>query len=184
VEPRYSRPYLIKEYLRRSAWWSQATGQSDWFPFFDIAAAVDPSVRADPAVMDQVSAFLGWHYGTGALRTACLHALHFAALLDAGTPLPEAPDLPFEPLVVLLERGGGFTTESGFIDVDLTGIRPGELEDNLLAEPWVQLDKTFLDAVDEAGADWRAKAVRNEHADYFGSIAADAGRRIRAGRGA
>jgi hypothetical protein len=149
-----SRSRLMQEYLRRSAWWGLATGQSEWLPFFDIAAAVDPGVRADQTVVDQVSAYLSKNYQVGLVRRACVNALHFAALLDAGIPLPEAPEQPFEPLLMLLERGDGFHIEGGgLIQVDTLGIRIGELEDNLRAEPWVQLDAASLDALDAARTD-------------------------------
>ncbi len=45
-----------EEYLRRAAWWARATNSQQW-PFFDIAAAVNPSIRADPAV-ERVTAHL------------------------------------------------------------------------------------------------------------------------------
>jgi hypothetical protein len=150
-----SRGCLMKEYLRRSALWSQATGQSDWLPFFDIAAAVDPSVRADPAVVDRVSKYLSTTLEGGLVDRVCGNALHFAAILDAGVPLPKAPEQPFEPLLIMLERGGGFHIEgSGLVQVDMLGIRIGELADNLRNEPWVQLDQAALDAIDEAGPPW------------------------------
>jgi hypothetical protein len=154
-----SRGYLMKEYLRRAAWWSKATSQARWIPFFDIAAAVDPRVRADPAVVDLVCAYVSRSRQGGRTEEVCVNALHFAALLDAKVPLPDAPDQPYEPLLLLLERGGGFYTEGGgLIDVDTLGIPIGKLEDNLRDEPWVQLDKAALDAVDEAGPPWRRKS--------------------------
>jgi hypothetical protein len=75
--------------------------------------------------------------------------LHFAALLDAGIDLPQAPPLPFEPLLVMFERGGGFRVEGGgFIDVDTLGVKIGTIEDNLNSEPIVKLDQAALDALD------------------------------------
>jgi hypothetical protein len=51
----YSRAFLMKEYLRRIAWWAKATEASS-HPYYtlDIAALVDPTIRADQAVVDQV----------------------------------------------------------------------------------------------------------------------------------
>jgi len=151
-----SRAYLMKEYLRRAAWWSRATDQELWIPFFDIAAAVGPGIRADEAVVERVSRYMSKSHQSGLGQRAAVNALHFAALLAAGTPLPDAPEQPFEPLLILLERGGGFHAEgSGLIDVDSVGIRIGKLEENLRTEPWVQLDKAALDAIDEADPPWR-----------------------------
>lgn len=144
-----SRGYLMKEYLRRAAWWAEATKSLQW-PFFDIAAAVNPSVRADSAVgervADQVKKCL---QGVLVTRT-CVNSLHFAALLDAEIALPSSLPLPFEPLLVMFERGGGFHVEgSGLIDVDTLGIRAGTLDENLISEPIVQLDGVALDTLDQ-----------------------------------
>jgi hypothetical protein len=143
-----SRGYLMKEYLRRAAWWAKATESQEW-PFFDIAAAVDPAVRADPAAVRDVEAHVKEKLqGVHATR-ACVRALHFAALLDAGADVPEAPAQPFEPLLVMFERGGGFRVGGGgLIEVDTLGLRAGTVEQNLLAEPVVELDQAALDALD------------------------------------
>jgi hypothetical protein len=150
-EPSYdhekSRVHLMKEYLRRAAWWADATN-SDWYPFFDIAAAVDPTVRADGAVVEQVSVKLSRSHQDLMVTRACVNALHFAAVLDAGVPLPDAPELPYEPLLMMFERGEGFRQETGFLDVDTVGVRIGKLEDNLRAEPYVDLNETVLDTLD------------------------------------
>ena len=121
-----SRVALMREYLRRAAWWTEALPSSVW-PFFDIALAIHPEVRAPPELLRQVEAHLGEmggllsHQGRG-----CVRALHFAALLDSGLPLPQVPDSarqPFEPLLLFFERGSGLTTETGFIDIDTVGSR-------------------------------------------------------------
>jgi hypothetical protein len=143
-----SRGYLMKEYLRRAAWWAKVTKAQE-FPFFDIAAAVNPAVRADPSLVLRVTQELAAKMQGILVQETCANALHFAALLDARIPLPEAPEMPFEPLLVMFERGGGFRDEgSGLIDVDLLGIPIGSVEDNLRAEPYVQLGLTDLDALD------------------------------------
>lgn len=143
-----SRGYLMKEYLRRAAWWAKATKSQQW-PFFDIAAAVNPTVRADSAVVERVAANLSKALQGTLVTRVCVRALHFAALLDVGIDLPQAPPLPFEPLLVMFERGGGFYAEgSGIIDVDTLGIRIGTVEENLKPEPIVQLDETALAALD------------------------------------
>jgi hypothetical protein len=80
---------------------------------------------------------------------ACVRALHFAALLDAGAGLPDAPPQPFEPLLVMFERGGGFRVGGGgLVEVDTLGLRAGTVEQNLRAEPVVELDEAALDALD------------------------------------
>lgn len=144
-----SRGYLMKEYLRRAAWWAKATDSQQW-PFFDIAAAVDPGVRADSAIVERVTEQLKKRLQGVIVTRTCVNALHFAALLDAEVALPESLPPPFEPLLVMFERGGGFHVEgSGLIDVDTLGIRAGMLDENLLSEPIVQLDDVALDVLDQ-----------------------------------
>lgn len=143
-----SRGYLMKEYLRRAAWWAKAT-KSEGFPFFDIAGAVDPAVRADPVVVERVLTHLQNRFQGVPVQRACVRALHFAALLDAGVSLPEAPAEPFEPLLVMFERGGGFRVGGGtLIEVDTLGIPAGTVDGNLSPEPVVALDRATLDALD------------------------------------
>jgi hypothetical protein len=143
-----SRGYLMKEYLRRAAFWAKATN-APGFPFFDIAAAVNPQVRADPTVVERVSAHLAAQLQGVVVVRSATHALHFAALPDAGVPLPSAPPDPFEPLLVMFERGGGFRVGGGtLIEVDTLGIRAGSVDENLRAEPYVALDPASLDSLD------------------------------------
>jgi hypothetical protein len=73
-----------------------------------------------------------------------------SALLDAGTPLPPGLEDPYEPLLLMFDRGGGWTIEAGFIDVDGAAIRQQTWLDHLTMEPAVLLDRATLDALDEA----------------------------------
>ncbi len=67
---RRSQVALMREYLRRSALWSKHLDAGPW-PFFDIAAAVDPDVRADQAAVDRLEEGLpDWLYPRCATR-AC-----------------------------------------------------------------------------------------------------------------
>jgi hypothetical protein len=73
------------------------------------------------------------------VQKACVCALHWAALTAApDVVLPDLPD-PFEPLVWMFERGGGFVLESGFIDVGLASVRWQTWRDHLREEPIVAL---------------------------------------------
>ncbi|HLL65740.1 MAG TPA: hypothetical protein VK453_08320 [Micromonosporaceae bacterium] len=146
-----SRGYLMKEHLRRAAWWAYVT-KAPGYPFPDVAAAVNPAIRADPQAVARVTAQLASWSQRGWVTRVTVHALHFAALLDAGVPLPQAPAEPFEPLLMMFERGGGFGAEGGgLIEVDTLGIRPGTVVENLRQEPYVELDKAALDALDVRG---------------------------------
>ena len=146
-----SRVALLREYLRRAAWWSEAVKTSEW-PFFDIAAAVNPAVRADPNQVQALEAHLSQKLqGVLVVRT-CVRAMHFASLEDAGVKLPRVPvsvEHPFEPLLMMLERGGGFRVDgSGLIEVDAAGIPKGTARSHRTAEPVVALEPAALNVLD------------------------------------
>ena len=149
-----SRVALLREYMRRAAWWASAVKSAEW-PFFDIAAAVSPKVRAAPEVVKGVEDHLSERLQGVMVVRCCVRALHFAALLDAGTKLPRVPGsaaLPFEPLLMMFERGGGFRIEGGgLISVDAAGMPKGTAQAYLKDTPVVELKPAALDALD-AGA--------------------------------
>ncbi len=63
-----------------------------------------------------------------------------------------SPD-PYEPLIVLYERGGYFRVEHGFIDFDPTGtLHPGSPAQWITREPLPSLAPAALDALDREGA--------------------------------
>jgi hypothetical protein len=64
-----------------------------------------------------------------------------------GDALPELDD-PFEPLIALYERGGGFTTAHGEIEIDTASIRRGTWRDHLSPEHVVEVDPETLDGLD------------------------------------
>ena len=132
------RARLMAEFLRRSALWAQAYSAPTW-PFPDLAAAVDPSVRAPSDVVADVLATVPEH--PSVVRDVITKALHFAALQDAAAPtgsaLPDLPD-PYAPLLALLERGDVFGVEgTGRIDVDARGIPRKNAEAWAAREPVV-----------------------------------------------
>jgi hypothetical protein len=145
---RRSRVALMREYLRRAAWWADRYKAADDWPFFDIAALVDQGVRADQAAVQQVNASLARPGPWPTVKDTCVWALHFAALLDAGVELPDLPH-PFDPLIVVYERGGGFLPgNTGLLEIDLAGIDSGTLQDNLTTQPGAPMTESELDALD------------------------------------
>ncbi|MET0405188.1 MAG: hypothetical protein ABW123_22430 [Cystobacter sp.] len=148
-----SRLALMSEHLRRTAWWAEASKATLW-PFFDIAYAINQDVRASPALVSQLEAHLTSKMQLPSSRVAmsCVRALHFAALLDKGTPLPKLPDSvqqPFEPLLLMFERGGGFRVDgAGLIDIDSIGLQKGTLQSRRTEAPMVSMEPTQLDALD------------------------------------
>ncbi|GGQ44578.1 hypothetical protein [Couchioplanes azureus] len=145
----YSRLLLMSEYLRRAAWWAQHLQCEDDWPFFDIAARVCPGIRANETVVAALGEQLQQARLPNLVRDTCAWAVHWAyARVTADGP--SALDDPFEPLVMLYERGGPFTLSTGFVDIDGAGVPRKTWRDHLKAEPVVALDHARLDQKDAA----------------------------------
>jgi len=141
-----SRIRLMKEYLRRAALWEQRLGgQWDW-PFWDIASRVNPGVRAGEQARQLLDNALAPVRSVLVFDT-WIWALHWAVLREAGGLDPSLPD-PFEALLRFYERGGGFSVENGFIEVDGAGFPLGARDRYLTSEPLAHLDTPSLDALD------------------------------------
>ncbi|WP_280725657.1 hypothetical protein [Kitasatospora sp. MAA4] len=153
----WSRVLLMREYLRRAALWAEAYRIEDEWPFFDLAARIDPSVRADPALVAWMEEALDGRVGLPIAYDSCFRALHWAALLDAGLEQLPALDDPFEPLIMLFERGGGFGTENRSADFSLAMVRFKTWDQHLNPEPIVALDHDVLDELDPQG--WERSGV-------------------------
>ncbi len=99
-----SRTLLMREFLRRTALWVHFLGGTERWPFFNIAERIDPSVRADPGLIERLNEFTEENIPEFIARRMCRAAVHWAELQDSTqVRLPDLPD-PYEPLVVLYER--------------------------------------------------------------------------------
>jgi hypothetical protein len=146
---RGSRLRLMGEFLRSSAWWAQHFGAPDTWPFYDIAEHVAPGVAVSEELSARLEELIRTGVGWPAVAVTCRAALHWAAVLDAGAR-PDGGEDPYEPLLQFFERGGGFTTESGFIEVYGGSVLRGTWRDHIDAKP-VDISRASLDALD-AGA--------------------------------
>ncbi|SRR5579883_411663 len=143
---------LMREYLRRAALWAKCLEATDHWPFFDVASLIAPAVRAEPRVVERLEAALQPFSLWPTIKKTCIWYLHWQRLEQcraeavAGHKLPE----PFEPLIRFYERGGRFSTEHGFINVDRVGIpakvRGWQAFDS--TTPFVALDDRALDRLD------------------------------------
>ncbi|MFF3008407.1 hypothetical protein ACFVTF_37060 [Kitasatospora sp. NPDC057940] len=161
----FSRAALMKEYFRRAALWLDAYGETDEWPFFDLAAIVAPAVRADPAVVSDIEDFVEDASGSWHAIECSAAAVQWAALGDAPGPvLRPLPD-PFEPLIRVYERGGaGFSFANGFLDFGMLMVKRGNWRAHLSPEPVVELDDGVLDDLDaQSWAEFRALAARSGH---------------------
>ncbi|MEV4435421.1 hypothetical protein [Streptomyces sp. NPDC049555] len=145
LEHTRSRVALAREFFRRSALWAESLSSNEW-PFFDIAALVDSSIRADEELVRKVSSTPA-HQQPVVVNT-CVWAVHFAELAADHPSLPELPD-PFEPLLVMYERGGGVALDStGFIDIDTAAVPIGSPAKHLERKPLPVHDNEYLDSLD------------------------------------
>ncbi|MFH9350234.1 hypothetical protein [Kitasatospora sp. NPDC017646] len=162
MEKSYSRAALMEEYFRRAALWLDAYGDTKYWPFFDLAAIVAPTVRADPAVIADIEEFIDDASGSSYAMDSGAAAVHWAALASTpGTQLHPLPD-PFEPLLRLYERGGSsFRLTNGFIDFGMIMVPRGNWRMHLSLTPVVELNDEALDALDERKwAEFNALAER------------------------
>ncbi|WP_328732383.1 hypothetical protein OHT20_23185 [Streptomyces caniferus] len=144
-----SRALLMREYLRRAALWARAYGAEQSWPFFDIAEHVDAELETPPDVAAEVEEALAGLAPTSLKRT-CRAALRWATLRDSRDDLPaDLPD-PYEPLLLMYERGGGYFLEE-YLDLNGVMIRLGNVESNASVTPFLTLAPATLDALDAEG---------------------------------
>ena len=147
----WSKAALLKEYLRRAAQWAIAYECDTRTPFFDIAVCVDPSVRVDQAVVDELVKKVepgGWdatHVAPFIVRWAALRARE-------DVDLPADLDDPFLPLILLFERGGGFHTENGEVNLEWKSVRLTGWRKRATDPPLPSFAADHLDELDRAGS--------------------------------
>jgi hypothetical protein len=148
---RRSRVALMREYMRRAALWArELDAASDW-PFFDIATLIAPDLKPPQELAEEMEALIYESVGWPTVRTCCWAAFRWAVLLDSGHPIPAGLPDPYEPLLLMFERGGGFYTEHVFIELDGASIMQKPMADYLSEEPVLaSLEPGYLDALDAA----------------------------------
>jgi hypothetical protein len=144
-----SRARLMREYLRRASWWGKVLHATDEWPFFDIAAHLAPQVHAPEGLASRLEELISTGIGWPSVVDTCRNALRWAAVLDAAVPIPGHLADPFDPLLWLFKRGGGWTTESGFIELAGASVRLRTWQDHLTTEPIVTLTQSAFDTLDQ-----------------------------------
>jgi hypothetical protein len=148
----WSKAALVREYFRRAARWADAYGCDSTTPFFDIAACVDPAVRADQAVVDKVVRAVPRRTPTAMTRLAPF-ILHWAALRETpGVKLREGLEDPFLPLIMAFERDGGFHIEKGEINVEYLTLFMRNWRTRADDPPLTSFAADALDEIDRAGS--------------------------------
>ncbi|MEV5508243.1 pentapeptide repeat-containing protein [Streptomyces orinoci] len=145
-----SRSRLFREHLRRSALWTKVYQPAGEWPVVDLAAAVAPTVQVDAELAARLDAFLEANLADVRAKALCRAALDWATLLDTTTvSLPELPD-PYEPLLLMLERGGwcGLVVENRVADFAAVRVPFGTWQDHLSTEPIIQFGRSGLGTSD------------------------------------
>jgi hypothetical protein len=138
-----SRLRLAREYLRRAAVWMQVLGLVEGWPHPDLAKAIEPSVAVDPALAERV--FAATAGGEFPVRPSVSYPiLQWVAVPHRRSP---ARDDPFEPLVLLLERGGAFVEHNGAMELGYGALQIRTVADRAALVPR-PVDAATLDELD------------------------------------
>lgn len=144
-----SRAALVSEYLRRAALWARALDCAELWAWFDVAAEIDPAVRADPTLVERVNNAIVDGGGSPFEERMAGYALHFAALPDVPDDLPN----PYEPLIAAWERGGMLRRENGLVYVGgAMGVQVRTLADNYSPVPAASAEPLAMATADEQWA--------------------------------
>lgn len=98
----------LREFFRRSALWRDKLENygGEYWPFFDVAEHVNPSIRADKDIWQDINQhLLSLNIGMET-RMTCEWHLHWVALKIYGGEKFDLPD-PYEPLIEMYEAGSG-----------------------------------------------------------------------------
>jgi hypothetical protein len=146
----WSKAALLREYFRRVALWADRFGCATRTPFFDLALCVDSRVRADPAVVDRVVRGVQ-RVGPNAITRLAPFILHWAALrATSGFAIPAGLEDPFDPLIWVFERDGGFHLENGEINLEYMTLFPRVWRTDIA--PLKGIGQQDLDEIDRAGS--------------------------------
>ncbi|GIF09776.1 hypothetical protein [Actinoplanes siamensis] len=149
----WSKVVLLKEYFRRAAQWAAAYDCDSRVPFFDIARCVDASVEVPEGVLDGLLATVEANGGGRNVTQVIPFILRWSALQAASrTQAPPYLEDPFEPLILLFERGGGFHTEHGEVDLEWKSVRMAGWRNRADDPPLPSFDPAYLDEIDRAGS--------------------------------
>lgn len=132
---------LVLEYMRRAAIICKDFDLRESRPFFDIAQAVNPTIRANFKDLERMDTHFKKtthpiYYNVWTYRI-CEWALHFSALQD------HCPNLsiqsPYDPLITLYERHGSFVMKNEIL-IDGGGISITNWRDRDYPDPILDLD--------------------------------------------
>lgn len=140
---------LLKEYLRRASLWATALGCTDKWPFFDVAAQIKSSLRSNEAKIEEVECHLAPLPISRTIRRFCEWFVHWSVVKNSPEITRIALPDPYEPLILLYERGGDFYREHVFLCFSVGCFPIGKLSDHYSLSPHILLDEEVLDQLDK-----------------------------------
>lgn len=143
---------LFREYLRRSAIWAKALNCTELWPFFDIATRISPDSGVSQDKIDRLAQHLAAFHLSKNVKQTCQWYLHFCEIETI--PIVKQYDLPtpYEPLILMYERGATFYTEHGFFCVSIASIPRKDWSHYERLTPLLPLESSVLDRLDSLDA--------------------------------
>ena len=133
-----SQTALLHEHWRRMVKWTEFLNCREQWLFGDLASCIDSNLEIDESKIQKLKQDLELlrMYLHPFIRRVCINFVRWETLKE-GSSLVEQSNLPdpYEPIILMFERGGIFYTESGYFDLSGAGIpRPTweGIHDNIL----------------------------------------------------
>ncbi|MGL4497579.1 MAG: hypothetical protein ACRCU2_00830 [Planktothrix sp.] len=169
-----SHVVLLQEYLRRAALWAEALNCTDEWPFFDVVAHLSPSLQPENHHLERLEQHFSQvpFYVTEVIEKTCRwfvfwegvkKSSEYHKFLDSLKQHNNRVNLgmfldvlcfndlphPYEPLILLYERGGIFYSEHGFFCFEDAAVPRGTWREHWQPEAAVgQLNAEALDNLD------------------------------------
>jgi len=140
---------LLKEYLRCASLWAKTLDCTDKWPLFDVAAQINPSLRADETQVEALKRHLAPFAVSRTIRQLCEWFVHWAVVQHSPEVTKMALPDPYEPLILLYERGGDFYREHVFFCFSVGCFPIGNWSQHYSLSPHIILDEQVLDQLDQ-----------------------------------
>ncbi|MDY6802854.1 MAG: hypothetical protein SXA11_03475 [Cyanobacteriota bacterium] len=144
---------LFQEYLRRMSLWAKTLDCQNLWPFFDVAAQISSSVEVSDEALAQLKEHLANFRLRKNIKQTCEWYLRWGAIADTTTVQKLDLPAPYEPLILMYERGATFYTEHGFFCVSLASFPMKNWSDYHSLKSVVELDDSALDILDSSNVD-------------------------------
>jgi hypothetical protein len=150
-----SHRLLFKEFLRRTALVAELVGLLDirgsGWPMLDYAAYFDADLELEDKEIEafagelHVNSFPYWYS-----ERVCVYFMHWMAVEDHPEVINHNLLNPYEPLIILYERGGNFRRDKdGTWEFSSTAFFIGSSSSHLSSTPVVELDEGSLNQADK-----------------------------------